>query len=99
MTERHGDHLALRTAPVVSAPGSRCSTKGDDYDLAWREARNGLPEPVERIWREGEAERDEWVAEMVAAAKAEAVRRALAGGDPAVPVRRREDVGAGHGGG
>lgn len=68
MTERRGGQVITRSAPTATA-NPRASGH-----LEWRESRNGMPEPLERLGG-GDEEREREVAALVAAAKAEAAQR------------------------
>ena len=102
MSERHGDHLALRTAPVTSATVILSGHGAGKY--AWREARNGVPESRFYEWNGypggGDPRREAEVAAQLAAIRAEAMRRVLAPGEEGfrmdrcgfwVPCRREDD--------
>jgi hypothetical protein len=76
MAERHGNSMSVRTANLSQAFDSTGNGVMSGQVNVWRETRNGVPEGTGYRWRNPDAAREQEVAGQVAAAQAEAKRRA-----------------------
>lgn len=70
-----GDHKQTFNAGPLRLIEDLSVRAPTEHRAALTGIRNGLPPPLEYVWRRGEAERDAEVAALVAAAQAKAAQR------------------------
>jgi hypothetical protein len=77
MAERHSRFLSIRPSGLTGGYATTGNRIADgSAPFAWRETRNGVPEGASWVPGAADAVRDAEVADQVAAARAEALRRA-----------------------
>jgi len=76
MAERHGNSISIRASNLSQGYDTTGNGVTTSAAKQWRESSNGRPEGIGYQWRNQDAGREREVADQVAAAQAEAKRRA-----------------------